>query len=73
MRMSLSRPLLRRLGRTTPCRHVGAPALPDPADMGTEFGLEAMLAPLPAADAPGTAGEEAPLAWLGRTAAQHTG
>ena len=76
MRMPLPYFLLRRLGRVRPSRRAASSS--DPADMGTEFGLEASLvgwsnsfldgrdgAPSSAA-APPAVHDEPPLKWLGR-------
>jgi hypothetical protein len=87
MRVSLPYFLLRRIGRTRPLRRVAGGSC-DPADMGTDFALEASLAgwseraraasgETAAADAPPVTGiarhDESPLAWLGRPRARRQG
>lgn len=72
MRTSLSR-FLRRPGRTSPSRPPGARLMPDPAELGVDFGLEATLAVRPAGAATSAAGDEPPLAWLGRPTACRPG
>ena len=86
MRMPLPYFLLRRLGRMSgPPRRAASGPSTDPADMGTEFGLEASLvgwsnsfldgrdeAPSGAA-APPAVHDEPPLKWLGRPRPQRGG
>jgi hypothetical protein len=74
MRVSLPYFLLRRIGRARPLRRVAGGSC-DPADMGTDFALEASLAGWSertrvACGAAPASHDESPLAWLGRPRAR---
>ena len=81
MRVSLPFFLLRGLGRVRPLRQGASALSSDPANMGTEFGLEASIVGwsdsfLGRRDDVGpasTANDEPPLKWLGRPRARRDG